>query len=509
MKDKIIKIEAKGDFPFSFYIEKAVPSGDEENMTIKGVASTVNIDHDNERMAEGALKAMAEVINEQTVPLRVEHQKDNNSIVGNVFKAWVDERNQLWIEASLDKSHPGASMLYKALKTGAKLGLSVGGRVKHAVREFSESAGKMVKTFYNVVLDEVSVTSRPANYDAWLVSKSIISKEQDGEKFVGSPFYKEFLFENQSLDYMQSFAKSIPNDSWKKVDIKNNLDKNMNEKEVKKDSKEETAEETKEKASANGGETSETGESKPEETANKNIDEAFKSMVMKGFESLTAMMAKLMKGSSTEETKKEEETTIMEEKTKAESKEETTEEEKKKNTEGKKEETETASEKDYHIKTMKSILEKLDGLSKAVEGSETTEEEKKKTESGTKEEETTEKGEGSLDSFVDAITKSIDSLKEKIEKNGKRFPGLTEMIVTALRNDEEVQKCIKDMMGEPGFKKSLSFGAPVIRTKEGKTFRLTATPDGEEVQKSKDDMKGKGFKEVYNSKFSSTAHAVE
>lgn len=158
---------------------------------------------------------------------------------------------------------------------------------------------------------------------------------------------------------------------------------------------------------------------------------------------------------------------------------------------------------------MKSILEKLDGLSKAVEGSETTEEEKKKTESGTKEEETTEKGEGSLDSFVDAITKSIDSLKEKIEKNGKRFPGLTEMIVTALRNDEEVQKCIKDMMGEPGFKKSLSFGAPVIRTKEGKTFRLTATPDGEEVQKSKDDMKGKGFKEVYNSKFSSTAHAVE
>ena len=156
-KNKIIKIEADGDFPFSFYIEKAIPDGDEENMTIKGVASTVNIDHDNERMSPEALQSMAEIINEKSVPLRVEHQKDDNAIVGNVNKAWVDSRNQLWIEAALDKSHPGASMLYKALKTGAKLGLSVGGRVKHAMKDLSESAGKMIKTFYNVVLDEVSV----------------------------------------------------------------------------------------------------------------------------------------------------------------------------------------------------------------------------------------------------------------------------------------------------------------------------------------------------------------
>lgn len=496
MNNTTIKIEADGDFPFSFYIEKAIPEGTEEEMSIKGVASTVNVDHDGERMAESSLHAMADIINEKSVPLRVEHQKDNNAIVGNVNKAWVDSRNQLWIEAALDKSHPGASMLYKALKTGAKLGLSVGGRVKHAVREFSEAAGKMVKTFYNVVLDEVSVTSRPANYDAWLVSKSIIDKEEDGAKFVESPFYKEFIFESEGYDYIQSFAKSIPNKAWKRVDInKNNEEKSMkDEKEVKKDSSE-TSEETKEKTA------------KKEETETE--DTAFKSMVMKGFESLTAMLAKLTKAAEhgTSET---EETTIMETKTKntAETSETETKEKKESTTEDTKE-TEAAT-KDYQIKSMQNLLKKMEDLAKTIDDTKETDDttEETKTKTTATETETTEKSQD-LDKFVDAIAKSIDNLTEKIEKGGKRTLGLTEMIVNAIRNDAAIQEEIKGMMKEPGFKKSMQFGVPMMRTKDGKAFRLVAALDDDAVEKSKKDNAGKTFKEVYNKNFSSSAGAEE
>ena len=495
-KEKTITIEATGDFPFSFYIEKAVPSGDEEHMSIKGVASTTNVDHDQERMSESSLKAMAEIINQTGVPLRVEHQKEDNAVIGSVFKAWVDERNQLWIEANLDKSHPGASMLYKALKTGAKLGLSVGGRVKHAVKEFSESAGTMIKTFYNVVLDEVSVTSRPANYDAWLVSKSIISKDEDGERFVDSPIYKEFLFENQGFDYLQSFAKSIPDNSWKKVNIiKSNEENSMSEKEIKKDSTKE--EETKEKAGEGAKEeVKEKAEDKKEdETATKSED-TFKSMVMKTLEGLTAVVAKLAKGSSKEETEKTEETTIMEDK--KEKSEEKTDDKKEEKAETKEEE---ASTKDYHIKSMQNVLKRIEDLSKAME--ETTEETKEKAEDKKEEEETTKSMD--LDKFVATVEKSINDLQEKFSKGGKRTLGLAEMIVNAIRTDKGVQKEIQDMMKEPGFKKSMQFGVPMMRTKDGKAYRLTAQVMGEEVEKSRKDVSGKSFKEVYNQNFSSSA----
>jgi hypothetical protein len=142
------------------------------------------------------------------------------------------------------------------------------------------------------------------------------------------------------------------------------------------------------------------------------------------------------------------------------------------------------------------------------EKAETEDETKEKAEK--EDEDKTEKSQGQdLDKFVATITKSVEALQEKFAKGGKRTLGLTEMIVNAIRNDEEVQKEIKGMMKESGFKKSMQFGSPVMRTKDGKSYRLTATVDGEEVAKSKDSMKGKSFKEVYNQNFSSSATREE
>jgi HK97 family phage prohead protease len=528
-KDKTIKIEADGEFKFNFYIEKAVvgENDTEEKMTIKGVASTVNIDHDEERMSLESLQAMAVTINSESVPLRVEHQKEDNAVIGSVNKAWVDDRQQLWIEADLDKSHPGAAMLYKALKSGAKLGLSVGGVVKHAFKEFSESIGKLVKTFYDVKLQEVSVTSRPANFDAWLVQKSIKHKLQDGEVLVESPNYNGFLFENQDFDYMQSFAKSIPEDSWKKVNINNNIDKNMDKDKVKKaeetkedKNKEKTAkeeEETKEKAAKE-----ETDETKEKSVSVKEFS-AFKSIIEKGFESLTALVAKM--GVKKESTKEGEETTIMEDKKKAQAHEEgektdgetplkekavdETEEDEKKEKAAKDETKEEAETKDYKIDAMKSIVKRIEALSKAMD--ETTEETKEKASSTkTEEDEKTEKSRGSeLDQFVDSLTKAMDALEHRFTKSGKSVPGFREQFANMIKGDAEIQSVIKEMINQPGFKKSIQFGVPMMRTKDGKAYRLTAQNLEEDVEKSAKENKGKSFKDVYNKVASSSAMSAK
>ncbi len=215
-KTDIMTLEAVGEFPFEFFIEKAVATDDVE-MILEGVASTTNIDHDHERMTEEAIESMANVINETGVPLRVEHSKEDEAIIGTVFQASVDERNQLHIKARLNKDHMVAPILYNAMKGGAKMGFSVGGVVKRAVQEFSEKLGKVVKSFYEVALQEVSVTPRPANYDAWCIAKSIAKDEAEVELLRGTEIYNKFLFENPRLDYLQAFAKSIPDEAWRKT----------------------------------------------------------------------------------------------------------------------------------------------------------------------------------------------------------------------------------------------------------------------------------------------------
>src|SRR5665213_1110182 len=123
MKEKDITLEAVGEFPFTFYIEKAVPLDDGDELILEGIASTTNVDHDKERMSKDALRSMETAINKDGVPLRVEHQKDESAIIGRVFKAWVDERNQLHVRARLDKSHPVSSVLHHSMKNGVKMGL--------------------------------------------------------------------------------------------------------------------------------------------------------------------------------------------------------------------------------------------------------------------------------------------------------------------------------------------------------------------------------------------------
>ncbi len=518
MNKKSIILEAEGEFPFTFYIEKASVADDLVNLDIEGIASTTNVDHDKERMSKEALYAMESVINKEGVPLRVEHQKEGSAVIGRVFKAWVDDRNQLHVRARLDKSHPVSPILHSSMKQGLKMGLSVGGIVKRAIREFSESVGGMVKTFYDVALQEVSVTPRPANYDSWLVAKSIAKDTKEAEDYgENQALRQQFLFENSQLDYLQAFAKSVPDKAWHKVEspeIIKQIEEIMSEKNTKKTEETEETEKAVSRAEFN--------------TLSKGFKDLVKA-VANGFTALTKAMdgdamdavnpdkkkpddesatAKDMGGDAKEQTNpskdKADEATQQAAKSEDESETEKA-EDSEEDTEKKADQEDT-----YDIETVNRAIKSMDALTKKVakadektDETEKAEDSDEDTEKAEDSEEETAKNVHPLDMFVISVTKAMEAVVERMEKGGKRVLGFEKSIIDGIKSDPEMQKEIMKMMRLPGFKKSVSMGVPYMVTKDGRRVSLINTP--EKVQKSRDEDAGKDFKSLYKEKYSSTS----
>jgi phage head maturation protease len=547
--------QANGDFPFQFYIEKAIPAEENGELIIRGIASTTNVDHDNERMSPRALTQMASIINKESVPLRIEHQKDQQSIIGKVYKGWVDERNQLWINASLDKANPISQKLHEALKKGAKLGLSVGGRVKRASRELVESVGKTVNTFFDILLDEVSVTYRPANYDSWLFAKSYAKPGEDVSSYYKSNFFNQFLFENPTLDYIQVIEKSIPAQAWVLFDkevVTNNMRKAEEVKpevatsETMKEVDAVTTEAPAMEAQKDfdpakplapvmeEGETTKEGETpveeKPAEFASMKSFKSLEKMVATGFEQMFGILRKMTEPTETKpedamkgEFETERDPSVV--------KDEATElgtgtadvsegrvspdvvkDEAGDMGVGETEMRETKAEadapvvamgtgtepfgatekdseygEDYQMPKIKSALTRINALSKAMRGNTYPTR--------------VQKSVPSIDEFVFALTDAVNAIAKRMENDGKRVLGLHQTVADMVRNDQYVQKSIKEMLTEPGAKKSVALGIPYMVTKDGRKYSLSASEIG--IEKS---VKQEGsFKDVYKSQYSSTA----
>jgi phage head maturation protease len=550
-KDPII-LEAEGEFPFTFYIEKASVADDLENLDIEGIASTTNIDHDKERMSKEALYAMESTINKEGVPLRVEHQKEGTAIIGKVYKAWVDDRNQLHVRARLDKSHPVSSILHNSMKQGLKMGLSVGGIVKRAVREFSEAVGSTVKTFYDVALQEVSVTPRPANYDSWLVAKSIAKDTKEAENFSeNEAMRQQFLFENSQLDYLQAFAKSVPDKAWHKVESPEVIKeiKQIMSKDTEKKEEEGMETETEKavtraefndlskglkslvKAVANGFATmAKAMDVKPHDQNSPDKDKPEdESPTAKATKKKKAMDSDAMDQDSPDKKKPADESgtakATKDDEEETEKADDDSEEEKEKSEadgtdeNGEREKTSKKADQEdtYDIETVNRAIKSMNAVTKKLKKADEKKEEDETEKSDDMDEKETDKAAEDtedmdekkmkaihpMDAFVVSVTKAMEAVVEKLEKKGQRVLGFEkEFIEKTIKNDPAMQAEILSLMKIPGFKKSVSMGVPYMATKDGKRIALINTP--EKVQKSQED-EPKDFKTLYKQKYSSTS----
>lgn len=151
--------------PFKYIIPEVrlLKAIDDDEWVIMGIAAGPVPDSVGDRFSLDAAEKVASQINRMPLPLHDWHAK--NTIlglpIGEVYKAWVTPDGEIGVEARLDKTHTTAQMLRHKLSEGKQFGLSVGGKVLAYKDEFEQSVGSKVRTFTNVILDEISVTTKP------------------------------------------------------------------------------------------------------------------------------------------------------------------------------------------------------------------------------------------------------------------------------------------------------------------------------------------------------------
>ena len=155
------------------YLRKAADGTDK--YVVEGMASNTNMDLTGERMAESAIEAMSKSLATHAVVFKNEHGNDWDDEFGEVVALTATGDHRLMMEAELDPDHYRTKTLVAALNKGRQLGLSIGGLVVESAMEYAEELKRLVRTYTDILLQEISVTGTPAVADTWLtnINKSI------------------------------------------------------------------------------------------------------------------------------------------------------------------------------------------------------------------------------------------------------------------------------------------------------------------------------------------------
>lgn len=157
----------------------------EGNAYIEGIASGPEVDLTGERMAPSALDSMIASFKRALIELRDEHRTGWNDDIGEIVELSLTDDYHLFYKAKLDLNLSGAQDLwYRMTVNGKRYGVSIGGSVIKAGREYVADLGRDVYTYFEVALHEISVV-RQAAYQysfANAVTKSLPITEEPMEK---------------------------------------------------------------------------------------------------------------------------------------------------------------------------------------------------------------------------------------------------------------------------------------------------------------------------------------
>jgi hypothetical protein len=177
-------------FRYTFPILKAEQR--EDGRYITGEASGPEIDATNERMSPECIVQFAQQITDMAAagtPLVYRDAHASDGVLrdlGEITRAWVDDRTHMGIEVKLEDGNPAADWLFNSITTKKrKWGMSIAGMVKDYADEFVAEVGKVIRTYKDVILTEISNTTRPAWTPSFgtVLSKAIdeATAESEGE----------------------------------------------------------------------------------------------------------------------------------------------------------------------------------------------------------------------------------------------------------------------------------------------------------------------------------------
>lgn len=188
-------------------IEATSSSPREIDYFIEGVASTVSVDRDEERMSEKALQKMRNDIKTLGVNLFVNHSHNLEDIVGTIVDADVYSTS-LGIKAKMadPEVNPKAKLILSNQSKGIKMGLSVGGRVTKTKKEFNKDLNKEIDIIDDLELYEVSVVGIPSNKDCEISIGHQIAKSMKE----GTPMVQKFAGQSGEVSYGK-MGETTPN----------------------------------------------------------------------------------------------------------------------------------------------------------------------------------------------------------------------------------------------------------------------------------------------------------
>ena len=183
-----------------------------EEKFVTGAASSTDVDLRGDSMTPKCLKIMADSLKQHILHLNAEHDTSWQSELGSLETLKVNSRNQLIMEAKLNRMSKSKDLWYALTELHKKLGLSIGGYVKEyeMVKDGKGEDESWRRVFKNIELDHIAVTSSPANPKTWV---DVIAKSLDPEK---EKLMKETI--NKTVDEKKTFSYLIENS--KTVDIK-------------------------------------------------------------------------------------------------------------------------------------------------------------------------------------------------------------------------------------------------------------------------------------------------
>ena len=212
-------------FKLTMPLAKSYEVTDADGVThryVRGLASGTNVDLQTDRVEPSVIDGFKKCIEEgiilpngklSAIPLLSGHRKEWDDVLGFITKAEVDEEYNLWIEAELDETSNGADELYRKLQKGVELGFSVGGKILQVSHEWSPELQKKVRVIEDAIVNEISVTSKPANPKTFV---EVMMKSVDWEDV---PPPVEEILRNQTKESVMTKVDESTQDAATTTDV--------------------------------------------------------------------------------------------------------------------------------------------------------------------------------------------------------------------------------------------------------------------------------------------------
>jgi len=168
-----VPLKENGDGLILYKVKRENEEG--EDWFIEGEASNNKIDKENDRVSKSFLKKMAK--NSTGLTIYAEHEHDLEHALGVIVKSdYADGSFSIKAKLEPEENNDLVKKIVSKIQTGINLGFSVFGALTKVAFTQAKNSGAEIRELLDGMIDEISVTSRPAGNVASIGLSQSVSK---------------------------------------------------------------------------------------------------------------------------------------------------------------------------------------------------------------------------------------------------------------------------------------------------------------------------------------------